>query len=84
MFEGLLLWFFRLFPLYSLRARWLIKLLFPFLCYVGLVGPSKRGYNAKKRSEAALITAQNGMFYSIIYVGFFTVYSIVTGVVWAD
>ena len=46
-----------------------------FLCYVGLVGSSKRGYNAKKRSEAALITAQNGMFFSVINVAFFTVYS---------
>jgi len=36
---------------------------FPFSCYGGLVGPSKRGYNAKKRTEAALITAQNGMFF---------------------
>ena len=60
----------------SLRTRWLIELLFPFLCYVGLVGLSKRGYNAKKRSEAALITAQNGMFFSIFDVVFFTVYSI--------
>jgi hypothetical protein len=63
--EGLLLWFFRL-SSFSLRTRWLIELLFPFLCYVGLVGLSKRGYNAKKRSEATLITAQNGMFSSII------------------
>ena len=34
-----------------------------------MLGPSKRGYSAKKRSEAALITAQNGIFFlSIQYV----------------
>jgi hypothetical protein len=41
------------------------------------VGPSKRGYNSKKRIDAISITAQNGMF-SIIDVGF--CYSIVAGV----
>jgi hypothetical protein len=29
----------------------------------GSTGPSKRGYNAKKRSEAAQIAAQNGIYH---------------------
>jgi hypothetical protein len=58
-----------------LWTRWLIEILFPFWDYVGFVGHSKGGYNAKKRSEAALITAQNGMFFFDYRYAFFTVYS---------
>ena len=56
----------------SLANRALVS----FLGYVGFVAPSKRGYNAKKRSEAALITAQNGMFIFDYRYAFFTVYTI--------
>ena len=48
----------------SLLTRWLTEL---FWGYVGLVGPSKHGWN---HSEAALITAQNGMFFLFHYVFF--------------